>query len=194
MIVGLEGILERRGAEWAVIKVGGVSLQVYMPSSTLSKLGDIGDKVQLHTHLHLREDNVALYGFASIEELGIFQNLIGVSGTGPKMALAILSAMSPDQLAMAIASGNVDLLTQVPGVGRKVASRLILELKGKLGRGWEGAPALELAQENADVMAALTALGYSASEAIRAVASIPGSTDLSLEDRVRIALQQLGTG
>jgi len=192
MIAGLHGKLESVGSDWAIIDVGGIGFQVYMPTSTLSSMGAIGEEVKLYTHLHLREDNAALYGFASTDELGLFQSLIGVSGLGPKLALAMLSAMSVDKLTMAIATGSTDLLTVVPGIGKKMAERLILELKEKIGAGWITTPAAQLAQENTDVLAALTSLGYSVAEANRAVATLPPSSDLSLEERVKQALQYFG--
>jgi len=187
MIAGLHGTLESRGSNWAIIKVGGVSLQVYMPASTLSTLGPIGNEVHLHTHLHVREESLALYGFASQQELELFQMLIGVTGVGPKASLAMLSAMNANDLALAIATGNVDLLTQVPGIGKKIASRLILELKGKLESIWVGAAVS--AEGNAEVIAALVSLGYSPSEAAAAIAAIPDSPDLTTEDKIRLALQ-----
>ncbi len=192
MIASLHGKLESLGSEWAIIKVGGVGFQVYMPTSTLSTLGAVGEEVKLHTHLHLREDNVTLYGFASADELGLFQILVGVSGLGPRLALAMLSAMNVEQLSMAIATGSADLLTVVPGVGKKTASRIILELKDKIGAAWIAAPAAQLAQENSDVMAALTSLGYSVTEASRAVATLPPSSELSLEEKIKLALQYFG--
>ena len=193
MIAGLHGTLQTVGSDWAIINVGGIGFQVYMPTSTLSTLGTIGKEVELHTHLHLREDNATLYGFATAEELGLFQTLIGVSGLGPKLALAMLSAMSVEKLTMAIATGSADLLAEIPGIGKKMSNRLILELKGKLAAGWLGAPVAELAEENTDVLAALTSLGYSVSEATRAVASLPPSSDLSLEEKIRLALQFFAT-
>jgi Holliday junction DNA helicase RuvA len=191
MIVALEGILESRGIDSAVVKIGPLSLQVYVPGSTLSQLGAVGDKVHLHTHLYLREDNVAIYGFASADELAIFQNLISVSGIGPKAALAFLSTLNVTQLASAIISGNVDLLTQVPGIGRKIAGRVVLELKGKLEKGWEGAVPPTLTREDADVVTALTSLGYSLKEATHAVANLPASEDMDLEEKVKLALSQI---
>ena len=189
MIAGLEGKLQSRSTDGAIIKVGGVSLQVYMPSSTLSTLGAIGEAVHLHTHLHLREDNVALYGFATTEELELFRLLIGVSGVGPKVALAILSAMEPGHLALAIATGNVDLLSSVPGVGSKMAGRLALELKGKL----EGIMVSAPAEGDAEVIAGLMGLGYSAAEAASALASLPHSAGLTVEEKIRQALQYLAS-
>ncbi len=191
MIASLHGKLESLGSEWAVINVGGIGFQVYMPTSTLSTLSTIGEEVKLYTHLHLKEDNATLYGFASADELGLFQTLITVSGLGPKLALAMLSAMNVEKLTMAIASGSTDLLIVVPGIGKKVANRLILELKDKIGAGWITTPAA-LAQENTDVLAALTSLGYSVSEANRAVATLPPSSDLSLEEKLKLALGYFG--
>ena len=192
MISSLHGKLESLGGDGAIINVGGIGFQVYMPTSTMSALGKAGDEVNLHTHLHLREDNVTLYGFASAEELALFQTLLGVSGLGPKLALAMLSAMNVEQLTMAIATGSTDLLTIVPGVGKKVASRIILELKEKIGAGWISTPATQIARENTDVLTALTTLGYSAAEATRAIASLPTSSDLPLEEKIKLALQYLG--
>ncbi len=189
MIAGLHGTLESLGSDWAIINVGGIGFQVYMPTSTLSLLGAIGEEVKLHTHLHLREDNATLYGFATADELRFFQTLLGVSGLGPKLALAMLSAMSVDKLTMAIATGSVDLLTIVPGIGKKVADRLVLELKDKIAAGWVTTPAAQLAEANTDVLAALTSLGYSVAEATRAVATLPPSSDLTLEERLKLALQ-----
>lgn len=192
MITSLHGKLEALGSDWAIINVGGIGFQVYMPTTALSTLGTIGEEVQLHTHLHLREDGATLYGFISADELGLFQTLIGVSGLGPKLALAMLSAMDIDKLTMAIAAGSADLLTEIPGIGKKMANRLILELREKLSAGWITTPAPELVQENTEVLAALTSLGYSVTEANRAVATLPPSSDLSLEERIKLALQYFG--
>jgi len=191
MIVALEGVLESRGIDSAVVKVGPLNLLVNVPGSTLSRLGTVGDKVHLHTHLYVREDIIAIYGFASADELALFQNLISVSGIGPKAALAFLSTLNVEQLVSAIVSGNVDLLTQVPGIGKKMAGRVVLELKGKLEKGWAGAVTPALTPDDADVVAALTTLGYSLKEATQAVAGLPNAEELDLEEKVRLALQQL---
>ncbi len=191
MIVALEGMLESKGVDFAVVKVGLMSLEVRVPTSTLNRLGAVGDKVYLHTHLYFREDNVAIYGFASVEEMGLFKHLIAVSGIGPKAALGLLSVLNPDQLASAIIGGNLDLISQVPGIGRKTAGRIVLELKGKLEKGWMEAVAPTLVQEDTDVVAALTSLGYSLREATQAVSSLPASENMDLEEKVRLALQHL---
>ena len=191
MIASLHGKIESLGTDWAVINVGGIGFQVYMPTSTMSTLGTTGEEVKLYTHLYLKEDSVALYGFSTADELGLFQILITVSGLGPRLALAMLSAMNVEKLTMAIATGSTDLLTVIPGIGKKVANRIILELKEKIGAGWISAPAA-LAQENTDVLAALTSLGYSVSEANRAVATLPTSSELSLEEKIKLALGYFG--
>ena len=192
MIAGLRGKLESLGIDWAIVNVGGIAFQVYMPTSTLSTLGTIGNEVHLHTHLHLREDNAALYGFATPDELGLFQTLIGVSGLGPKLALAMLSGMSTEQLVTAIATGGVELLTVIPGIGKKVANRIVLELKEKIGAGWITTPATQFAQENTEVLAALTSLGYSSAEAAKAVATLPASPEMDLEEKIKLALAYFG--
>ncbi len=193
MIASLHGILESLGGDWAIINVNGIGFQVYMPTSTLSTLGATGEKIHLHTHLHLREDNATLYGFASTEELQLFQTLISVSGIGPKIALGMLSAMSVEKVSMAIATGSIDILNTVPGIGKKLAGRIILELKDKVGAGLISTPAGQLAQGNTDVLAALTSLGYSVAEATRAIATLPTTSELSLEEKVRLALQYFGS-
>ena len=193
MISSLNGKLESLGSDWAIINVAGIGFQVYMPTTALSTLGTPGDEVKLYTHLYLREDNAALYGFTSAEELWLFQTLIGVSGLGPRLAMAMLSALNVEQITMAIATGSTDLLDMIPGIGKKVANRIILELKEKIGAGWVVTPATQLAQENTDVLTALTSLGYSAAEAAKAVATLPPASDLSIEEKIKLALAYFGT-
>ncbi len=192
MIASLHGVLESLASDGVVVNVNGIGFRVFLPTSALSSLGSVGKEVHLHTYLHLREDNVALYGFISPDELRLFQTLLTVSGLGPKLTLALLSTLSPEQLALAIAGGNADLLTTVPGIGKKTAGRIILELKDKVGAGWVTAPGMEAVGENGDVLTALVSLGYSAAEASQAVASLPRDKALSLEERVRLALQYFG--
>jgi Holliday junction DNA helicase RuvA len=193
MIATLEGILEYRGNDSIIINVGGIGFRVYVPSSTLSQLGAVKGKVSLYTHLHVREDNISLYGFASSEELALFKNLISVSGIGSKLALALLSALNPEQLVVAITSGDIDLLSQTPGIGKKIASRLVVELRGKLEKEWKEV-ALPVAPESADVISALTGLGYSVAEATKAISKLPDSEELSLEEKIKMALQQMTRG
>ena len=191
MIAGLDGTLEQINADSAIIKVGGVSFQVFTPAFTLGQIGSIGDGVHLYTHLHWKEDSTALYGFTTSQELDLFKMLISVSGVGPKSALSILSTLRPDDLASAIINGDVDLITQAPGIGKKTAARGVLDLKGKLEKGWGGVITGGPARDNAEVVTALTNLGYSTADANRAAAATAGSQDLTLEDRIRLALRHL---
>jgi Holliday junction DNA helicase RuvA len=193
MIASLSGKLESLNSDAAIINVGGVGFKVYMPTSLLANIGRPGDEVKVYTHTHVREDNIALYGFPTTEELWLFETLLGVTGLGPKLSLAILSALTPNQVTMAIATGNADMLDMIPGIGKKVASRIILELKEKIGAGWVITPETQVTQENADVLSALTTLGYSAAEAVKAVAALPTDAKLKLEEKVKLALQYLGS-
>ena len=189
MIAAIRGVLEARTADYAIVGVGGLSFKVLAPTSTLAQLGDIGDEVKLHTHLYAREDNLSLFGFSSELELKMFELLLTVSGVGPKAAVNILSAASLDVLCTAIASGNAGLLTKIPGIGRKTAERVILELRGKVDVA--GVPAATSAGRTDDdeVVAALVNLGYSTAEAQSAVRSLPPVASASLEDRILLALQ-----
>ncbi len=191
MITGVSGILEDRGAGWVQLRVGGgVSFQIFVPQSTVENLGGIGDEVRLHTRLYVRDDEPVLYGFSSPEALRLFQTLNGVAGVGPRTALSLLSSMGSQSLINAVASGDVDALSRAPGVGKRTAGRLVLELKGKLQG--EMAPSLsQFGGEDEEVVSALMALGYSAVECRRVVASAGNGNELSLEERIRRALQQL---
>jgi Holliday junction DNA helicase RuvA len=193
MIASLQGRLESIGGDHAIINVGGVGFLIYMPTTALSALGKPGNEVKVHTHLHVREDNISLYGFGSAEELWLFETLLGVTGLGPRLSLAILSALSPEQITMAIATGSTEMLDMIPGVGKKVANRIILELKEKIGAGWAITTGVPVPTENTDVLAALTSLGYSAGEAVKAVAALPDDTKLNLEEKIKIALQYFGS-
>ena len=159
MIASLKGIIDALSQDSMIVNVNGVGFKVGVPTSVLSELGIVGGEVKLYTHLHVREDDMSLYGFGSIDELRLFETLITVSGLGPKTAMGMLSAMSADHVAMAIASGNVEILTTIPGIGKKTAERLILELKDKVGGVLISAPAGKAAQENADAVAAFNLLG-----------------------------------
>jgi Holliday junction DNA helicase RuvA len=192
MIASLQGRIDALGTDFMIVNVGGVGFKVGVPTSVLSDLGIVGRDVKLYTHLHVREDEMSLFGFGSADELKLFETLITVSGFGPKTAMGMLSAMSADQLAMAIVSGSTDILTTIPGIGKKTADRLVLELKDKLGGVMISTPAGKAAQENADVVTALVSLGYSMMEATSAVGTLPLDKKLSLEDRLKMALQYLG--
>jgi len=187
MIAYLRGTILARTADAVILDVQGVGYRVRVPASTMMKLGDLGAPAQVHTHMHVREDDISLFGFATLEELELFEKLIGVSGIGPKVALGVLSAAPPNVVASAIAQGNLDILTTIPGIGKKTAQRLVLELKGKVELGEE---ITELSALDQEVAATLITLGYSAAEAQRAARAVAGSGP-TLEDRLRAALQFL---
>ncbi len=190
MIATLHGRLQMRVEDGVIIDVGGVGFGVRVPARTLADLGAVGSEVQLFTHLHVREDDLSLYGFATEDELRLFETLLTVSGIGPKVALGVLSAGSSQTLRLAIAQGNIDVLTTMPGIGKKTAQRLVLELKNKIDVAGLG-ELQELSPADEDVLNALINLGYSAAEAARAAQSVPSNAKTT-EERLRIALQNLG--
>ena len=192
MIASLEGIIDAVSKDNLIVNVNGIGFKVTVTTSVLSEMGITGREVKLYTHFHVREDDMSLFGFGSLDELKLFETLISVSGLGPKTGMAMLSAMSADQVAMAIASGSVETLTTIPGIGKKTADRLILELKDKVGGVMISTPAGRAAQENADVVGALVSLGYSVQETTKAVNALPSGKKLSLEEKVKLTLQYLG--
>lgn len=191
MIASLEGIVATVGAGYVVVNVAGVGFRVNVPDSVLQKLTGPGAHIRLLTHLHVRENELALYGCHTQDELELFHLLLGVSGIGPRMALAILSSLSPESLRVAVFGEQVEVLAGVPGVGPKTARRLIFQLKDKIAREeLETTPLLS--DQDAEVIAALTSLGYSVVEAQTALQSLPRDPDLSLEERLRLALAYFG--
>lgn len=191
LISSIQGSLESVGPDRVDISVGGVTFQINVPASSADGIGRVGDHVRLFTSLQVREDSLTLYGFLTEEARTAFETLIGISGIGPKVALSVLSRFTPASLAVAVSAADADAFVGVPGVGRKTAGRIILELKGKLAVDW----AIDLpAGGDGDVFAALTALGYTVSEAREAVSSIKSDDALSVEDKVRLALQRMAGG
>ncbi len=188
MIAAVRGALEAHGPDWVIVDVGGISLRVAVPASSISRLPPLGESVRLITHLYLREDVVALYGFLSPDDLSLFEQLLGVAGVGPKVALSMLSAAPSASLRQAIASENLDNLTKIPGIGKKLASRLILELRGKLTAPEAGTFA-PIATVDSDVVEALVGLGYPLNDAQAALRSLPADREVELEERIRLALQ-----
>ena len=192
MIASIHGVLEARRADHAIIRVGGFSLRIFTPSSTLGRLGEVGAEITLHTHFQVREDGMALFGFASAEERDAFEQLITVSGVGPKIALALLSTMDASTFYRAIADEDVTRLSLAPGVGKKLAGKLVFELKGKLpaltaiGGAASGTPSGRLQTE---VLEALMGLGYSAAAAQAALAKIPQDRPMTLEEQITFALR-----
>ena len=192
MIASIHGVLEARRADQAIVRVGGFSLRVFAPASTLSRLGETGSEVTLHTHFHVREDGMTLFGFSGEAERDAFEQLINISGVGPKVALALLSAMDAPALYKAIADEDQQRLSLAPGVGKRLAARLVLELKGKLpslaGISGTGAPSVS-GNLQAEVLEALVGLGYSAAEAQAALRKIPQDRPMTLEEQVTFALR-----
>jgi Holliday junction DNA helicase RuvA len=184
VIARLSGTVAGRGPDYVVIDVGGVGYLVYVPATVIGPAKQ-NAPITLHTHLVVREDGMTLYGFTEQHQQRLFQTLIGVSGVGPKVALALLSASSPDDLSYAIASGNAAALARAPGVGQKLASRIVLELREKMT---SGTPALVPGIDSEDVVSALMALGYSQAEANDAVARSDLPAGAPVEEKVRLAL------
>jgi len=190
MIVRLSGTVWDVGEEHVVVRVGGVGLQVYVPSGVLAQFDGVGQSVDLFTHLHVRENDLTLYGFLTEEELAVFNLLLSVSGVGPKVGLALLSTISPQALRQAVVQEEPALLSRVPGIGPKTARAIIFHLKDKvIPTGAEPAPLLS--EADSEVIAALTSLGFSLAEAQAALQSLPRGEDLTVEERVRQALSYL---
>lgn len=188
MIGRLVGRLVAKHPPQVVVEVAGVGYEVDVPMSTFFNLPATGETVTLHTHLAVREDAHVLYGFASVEERAAFRRLIRISGVGARTALALLSGLSVADLAQAVAVQDSARLTKVPGIGKKTAERLLLELKGKLSEplpGVTGAPT----GSGADILNALVALGYSEKEALAATKGLPSGVAVS--DGIRAALKAL---
>jgi Holliday junction DNA helicase RuvA len=193
MIGHLTGHLIRKRPQEVVVDVGGVGYRVTIPISTFYRLGEDGSPVSLRIHTHVREDALALYGFVSEGEEDLFERLIGVAGVGPRLAINILSGIEAAELTEALRAGDLPRLTRVPGVGKKTAERLILELKDKLppASTTEVAPTLPSVKRD-DLVSALGNLGYSRSEAERAIErASKDSADGRFEDLLRAALQIL---
>lgn len=198
MIAMLRGRLVRRDVDWIIVDVDGVGFRVSVPAPTAAALPGVGEEVILHVHTHVREDTLALYGFVSEEELRLFEQIISVSGMGPKLAMTSLSTLRPAEFRRAILEEDAASLTRIPGVGRKTAQRMILELKGKLTPVPEDDAAVEAAAgvaADADAVAALIALGYSETDAARAVRAAqqvePAAGDTA--QLVRLALRHLAS-
>lgn len=198
MFYSITGKIVYLDTQSVAIETGGVAFRCSTTLTTLKRIGEKGSTATLYTYLNVREDALDLFGFASEQELECFKLLIGVSGVGPKAALSILSELPPDKLALCLATGDSKAITRAPGVGPKLAQRVVLELKDKLAKGLElsavtpefEAAGLAAAEGNAaEAVSALTMLGYSQSEAAAAVAKLDAA--LSVEDMIRQALKAL---
>lgn len=196
MIAALSGVVQAKTLDRAHLAVGGVVFAVAAPLPALSQLV-VGEPATLHTHLVVREDDLALYGFSTPEDRDLFVTLIGVGGVGPRLGLAMLATHSAGALRTAIAGDDIEKLARTPGIGRKLAQRIVLELKaamlkqlaGTPGLATPGAPAADT--RDADAIEALTGLGYSAAEALAALRKIPDSAAMPLDELIVRALRAL---
>lgn len=189
MIGRLTGILLEKNPPHVLIDCGGVGYEADVPMSTLYGLPDAGGKVTLFTQLIVREDAHLLYGFATTQEREAFRQLTKISGVGPRTALAVLSGMSVAELAQAVTMQEAGRLTKVPGIGKKTAERLLLELKGKLGPDLGSASTSVVSEAQTDILQALVALGYSERDAAAALKALP--PDVGVSDGIKLALKSL---
>jgi Holliday junction DNA helicase RuvA len=192
MIARLSGTVWDIGEDRTVIRTGGIGLQVHAPATVLRQLDGVGQPVELFTHLHVRENELTLYGFLTEDELELFRLLLSVSGVGPKVALAMLGTVSPEALRQAVVQDEPAILSRVPGIGTKTARAIIFHLKDKIVS-TEVTAAPLLTDADAEVIAALTTLGFSLVEAQTALQNLPKDDDLPIEERVREALAYFAT-
>jgi Holliday junction DNA helicase RuvA len=184
----LRGVLAAKHPDRVILDVGGVGYDVAVTPAALAALPGVGEEAVVHTHLYVREDQLALFGFTSEDGKELFRLLIGVSGIGPKVALAILGTLSPDELRKAVAADDIDALTAVPGIGKRSAQKLMLELRPKLDVA--ELPSVSAGTSSADVREALESLGYQPAEIRDAMRELP--PDLAVEELLRLSLQELG--
>jgi len=188
MISSLSARIQDILSDSLIVEVGGVGLQVYIPAPLKDRLS-IGDNTLLYTHLVVREDALTLYGFESKDARSIYRLLLGVNGVGPRLALAVLSTLSPDEIRGAVLQERLDVFNHVPGIGKKTAQKIIIQLQDKIPAEAGLAPISMLAEGDVEVVAALSALGYSVVEAQSAIQSIPKDAPEDVETRLRLALQ-----
>jgi Holliday junction DNA helicase RuvA len=189
MIGKLTGTLTEKNPPEVIVDCGGVGYEVQVPMSTFYNLPGLGERVTLLTHFVVREDAQILYGFGAQQERSTFRQLIKISGVGPKMALGVLSGMSVAELSQAVTLQDANRLTKIPGIGKKTAERLMLELKGKLGADL-GVHATIANDNQADILQALIALGYSDRDAALALKALP--QDVGVSEGIKLALKALG--
>lgn len=193
----VRGRLVERGPDWAVIGIGGIGLRVLVGSGTAAALPEAGEEATLYTHLQVREDALTLYGFATPAERALFDQLLTVSGVGPKVALAALSAHPAARLHALIAAGDAAALARIPGIGTKTAQRIVLDLKGKLPAVPSSPAAGHAPSETGGILETVAAAlrdfgGLSGPEVADVLALLPAGADLSEEDALRLAFQHLG--
>ena len=197
MFAYIKGILEIKQENYVVIDVQGIGYKIFMPLNSIENLGELGEKVKVHTYYYVREDNISLYGFSSNEELRMFELLLSVSGIGAKSAILMLSEITPSKFALAVITDDVASLTKISGIGKKTAGRIILELKDKL----KSEEALEKDEEIRiktkndgkieEAISALQVLGYTKREIENALIKIE-TNDLEVEEIIKMGLKYLG--
>lgn len=187
MIATLHGEIQHKEDNALILDVGGVGLRVFAPKSLVESL-KVGEKTFLFTHLVVRENELSLYGFENADERQLFLTLLGVDGVGPRVALSVLATLSLDAVQRAVFSEEPELLSRVPGVGKKTAQKIVLYLQDRLKPTDTLGRAASLSDSDSEVLAALTALGYSVVEAQTAIQAIPKDTPDDVEERLRVAL------
>lgn len=204
MIAYVRGILEGMEEDKVIVDVNGIGYGIYMSGTAMGRLPGIGHEVKIHTYLHVKEDLMQLYGFITRDELQVFKLLIGVSGIGPKGGLGVLSALGPDDLRFAVASNDVKAIQAAPGIGKKTAEKLILELKDKLKLEDALEHSVDAAQDHtsgtgdtaagemtSEAVQALVALGYGNTEALKAVRQVEIEEGMEVEDILRQSLKYM---
>lgn len=188
MIASIHGQVASSHSDHVIVVVNGIGYKVYVPEP--ASFDDVNhETVFLHTVMIVREDAITLFGFPSVAEREVFETLIKVNGVGPRLALAILSTTTIDNLRNAVVSERAELLTRVPGIGKKTAQKIVFELKDRMGVGLDAVPIVEFSDVNTEVMDALVSLGYSVVEAQTAIQSLPKDAPNDVEERIRMALQ-----
>jgi len=193
----IKGMLDYKGTDSIVVEANGVGYRIYTPFSTLEKIGQVGETVKVFTHLHVREDAMTIYGFLTQEELEMFELLISVSGVGPKAALSLISTVSPSRFGLAVITGDANTIVKAQGIGKKIAQRIILELKDKIKK--EQLESFDSDTDTSSILAegdsarseavsALMVLGYNHAEARKAVSSVY-SEEMDVELIIKKALQ-----
>ena len=196
MFAYIKGSLEQKSNNYVVIDVGGIGYKIFMATKAIETLGEIGKVVKVHTHYYVREDNISLYGFNTNEELRMFELLLQVSGIGAKSAIAMLSEISPSSFALAVISDDISQLVKIPGIGKKTAARIVLELKDKL-KTEEAITKTEVVklsitneEETSEAIAALQVLGYTKREIEKALENVD-TKNLQLEEIIKQGLKNL---
>ena len=196
MFAYIKGSLEQKSNNYVVIDVGGIGYKIFMATKAIETLGEIGEIVKVHTHYYVREDNISLYGFNTNEELRMFELLLQVSGIGAKSAIAMLSEISPSSFALAVISDDISQLVKIPGIGKKTAARIVLELKDKLKteetitKTEEVKLSISNEEETSEAIAALQVLGYTKREIEKALENVD-TKNLQLEEIIKQGLKNL---